>query len=129
MPKFEGVFRCLDMEKFVQNVKSRCKVLDIKPTNACKESGVGSSFLSNIKRGQIPSVANVQRLAEYLGVTTSELLGENESGSAADPCIEEAPSPENWARAFAELSTEELMQVQEILLKEFGVRIKGPLTE
>lgn len=129
MPKFEGVLHCLDVEKFVQNVKFRCEVLDIKPTNACKESGVGSSFLSNIKRGQIPSVANVQRLAEYLGLTTSELLGESKSDSAADPGIEEAPSPENWARAFSELSTEELMQVQEILLKEFGVRIKGPLAE
>lgn len=116
----------MDKEIFVQNVKSRCEALGIKPTNACKESGVGTSFLNDIKRGQVPSIAKVQTLATYLGVTTSELLGEKESGSAADPVIEEAPSPENWARAFAELSTEELMQVQEILLKEFGVRIKNP---
>ena len=49
---------------------------NVKPTNACKESGVGSSFLSDIQRGQTPSVAKVQLLAQYLGVTTSELLGE-----------------------------------------------------
>lgn len=110
MPKFEGVLRCLDMEKFVQNVKFRCKVLDIKPTNACKESGVGSSFLSNIKRGQIPSVANVQRLAEYLGVTTSELLGEKES----DPTTvsdDEAALDEELISRLCELTAEELEKV------------------
>ena len=34
------------------------------------------NFISDIKRGQTPSVAKVQMLANYLGVTTSELLGE-----------------------------------------------------
>nr|DAF98460.1 MAG TPA: LAMBDA REPRESSOR (TRIPLE MUTANT)/DNA COMPLEX-DNA COMPLEX, DOUBLE HELIX, TRANSCRIPTION-DNA.1A [Siphoviridae sp. ctwfx1] len=54
---------------------------NIKPTNACKESGVGSSFLSDIQRGQTPSVAKVQLLAQYLGVTTSDLLGEAQKSS------------------------------------------------
>ena len=54
---------------------------NIKPTNACKESGVGSSFLSDIQRGQTPSVAKVQLLAQYFGVTTSELLGEAQKSS------------------------------------------------
>lgn len=44
---------------------------------ACRESGVGTSFINNIEaRGQVPSVEKVQLLAQYLGVTTSELLGE-----------------------------------------------------
>lgn len=54
---------------------------NIKPTNACKESGVGSSFLSDIQRGQTPSVSKVQLLAQYLGVTTSDLLGEAQKSS------------------------------------------------
>ena len=54
---------------------------NIKPTNAFKESGVGSSFLSDIQRGQTPSVAKVQLLAQYLGVTTSDLLGEAQKSS------------------------------------------------
>ena len=54
---------------------------NIKPTNACKESGVGSSFLSDIQRGQTPSVSKVQLLAQYLGVTTSDLLGEAQKNS------------------------------------------------
>lgn len=66
----------MDKDFFVQKVKLLCLQKGIKPTNACKESGVGGSFLSDINRGQVPSVAKVQMLAEYLGVTVSELLGE-----------------------------------------------------
>lgn len=75
----------MDKETFVQNVKMLCLKRGIKPTNACKESGVGASFISDINRGQTPSVAKVQLLAQYLGVTVSELLGE--------------PTPEGKARA------------------------------
>lgn len=71
----------MDKEVFVQNVKKLCLNKNIKPTNACKESGVGSSFLSDIQRGQTPSVAKVQLLAQYLGVTTSDLLGEAQKSS------------------------------------------------
>jgi transcriptional regulator with XRE-family HTH domain len=71
----------VDKERFVQNVKKLCLMKNIKPTNACKESGVGSSFLSDIQRGQTPSVSKVQLLAQYLGVTTSDLLGEAQKSS------------------------------------------------
>ena len=66
----------MDAQVFVQNIKYYCNLKGIKPTVACRESGVGSSFINNLERGQTPSVAKVQMLADYLGVTTSELLGE-----------------------------------------------------
>lgn len=66
----------MDIDFFVQKVKSLCKQKGITPTSACEESGAGRNFMDNIKKGSIPSVAKVQMLAEYLGVTTSELLGE-----------------------------------------------------
>lgn len=75
----------MDAEKFVQNIKTICFQKGIKPTVACKESGVGGSFINDIERGRTPSVAKVQMLADYLGVTTSELLGEPlPTGPAAD---------------------------------------------
>ncbi|EHM54972.1 transcriptional repressor DicA domain protein, partial [Flavonifractor plautii ATCC 29863] len=40
--------------------------------------------MDNIKKGSIPSVAKVQQLADYLGVTTSELLGEAMPVHASD---------------------------------------------
>lgn len=66
----------MDAQLFVQNVKKHCKIKGIKPTPACRESGVGTSFINDIERGKKPSIEKVQLLAAYLGVTTSELLGE-----------------------------------------------------
>lgn len=66
----------LDGRKLVQNIKSICKIRNLLPTAACIESGVGKSFIGDINRGRTPSVEKVQMLAAYLGVTTSELLGE-----------------------------------------------------
>lgn len=66
----------MDAQVFVQNIKYYCDLKGTKPTVACRESGVGSSFINNVERGQTPSVAKVQMLAEYLGVTVSDLLGE-----------------------------------------------------
>lgn len=66
----------MDKEIFVQKVKFLCLQKGIKPTNACKESGVGGSFLNNIERGNVPTVTKVEKLAAYLGTTVSELIGE-----------------------------------------------------
>ena len=66
----------MDKELFVQNIKNFCDLRGIKPTIACRESGAGPNLISQLARGTIPSVERVQLLAQYLGVTTSELLGE-----------------------------------------------------
>ena len=73
----------MDAQVFVQNIKYYCNLKGIKPTVACRESGVGSSFINNLERGQTPSVAKVQMLADYLGVTTSQLLGEASGSSSS----------------------------------------------
>ena len=74
----------MNVESFVQNIKYYCAQKGVKPTNACKESGVGGSFINDIERGRTPSVSKVQMLANYLGVTTSELLGEENKKPAAE---------------------------------------------
>ncbi len=96
----------MNKEFFVQNVKELCLKQGIKPTNACKESGVGGSFLSDISRGQTPSVAKVQLLAEYLGVTTSVLLGEEKP----TPVSERELAPE-FVQIFEQLSVEEQISI------------------
>ncbi len=80
----------MDAIVFVQNVKSLCAKKGVKPTVACRESGVGASFISDINRGQTPSVAKVQLLADYLGVTTSELLGETKKPTVQDDGLTDA---------------------------------------
>jgi len=75
----------MDKEYFVKKVKFLCLQKGIKPTNACKESGVGGSFLSNIERGNVPTVTKVEKLAAYLGTTVSDLIGEEKPKSLAIP--------------------------------------------
>ena len=89
----------MDKQIFVQNIKMYCGQKGIKPTVACRDSGVGTSFINNIEaRGQVPSVEKVQMLASYLGVTTSELLGEE---------LPRGPNPQ----APADLTAEEIDMV------------------
>lgn len=72
----------MQIDVFVQNVKKYCELKGVKPTVACAESGAGKSLLSEISsRGRIPSIERVQLLAQYLGVTTSDLLGEQNENS------------------------------------------------
>ena len=67
----------MDVKGFVQNIKLYCDRKGVKPTVACKESGAGKDLINQIeRRGSMPSIEKVQMLAEYLGVTTSDLLGE-----------------------------------------------------
>lgn len=82
---------------FVQNIKKLCETKGIKPTVACRESGVSSSFINNIeKKGQVPSVENVQKLATYLGVTVSDLLGETAPIVSNSDTRQEMPIDALW---------------------------------
>lgn len=104
----------MDIDFFVQKVKSLCKQKGITPTSACEASGAGRNFMDNIKKGSIPSVAKVQMLADYLGVTTSELLGEK------TPTSPEASEREKkFMQLFDQLTPEQqdlvLAQLQGVL--------------
>lgn len=75
----------MNVEVFVQNVKHFCAVKGVSPTAACRECGVGTSFLPDVKRGRLPSIDKFEKIASYLGVTVSELLGEDASESSQGP--------------------------------------------
>ena len=107
----------MNRDKFVQNIKAYCALRGVKPTVACRECGVGVSFINNIERGQTPSVAKVQMLAQYLGCTVSDLLGEAPSGSAkaADPKI--SGLSEEFARLFVDLTPENQNKIIAEMLK------------
>lgn len=72
----------METDVFVQNVKKYCDIKGVKPTIACAESGAGKSLLSQLKnRGIMPSIEKVHLLAQYLGCTVSDLLGEKATSS------------------------------------------------
>ena len=103
----------MDRELFVQNIEWYCAQRKVAPTVACRESGVGSSFLTDFKRGQTPSVAKVQQLAQYLGCTTSDLLGET---GRATQTIDERYRP--FMDLFASLGDSAQTDVVGFMLKK-----------
>lgn len=105
----------MERELFVQNIKEYCRARGVKPTVACRESGVGVSFINDIERGQTPSVAKVQTLAQYLGCTVSDLLGEEGNAKAAAP--EGSGLSEEFARIFGNLTPENQNKIIAEMLK------------
>lgn len=76
----------MDKDLLVYNIRKYCAAAKIKPTAACIAAGVGKSFISNITtRGQTPSVGAVADLAAYLGVTTSDLVGDGRTPAELAP--------------------------------------------
>lgn len=105
----------MERELFVQNIKEYCRARGVKPTVACRESGVGVSFINDIERGKTPSVAKVQMLAQYLGCTVSDLLGEGENAKAA--ALEGSGLSEEFARIFGNLTPENQNKIIAEMLK------------
>ena len=81
----------MDKELMIFNIKKYCEAKNIKPTIACTAAGVGRSFVSNIARGQTPSVASVADLAAFLNVSVSDLVGD------AKTPADLAPLADAWA--------------------------------
>ena len=72
----------MDMSFFVENVKNKCKERGVSPTAACIDAGLNRSFLTDmIHKNTSPRLESVFALADYLGVTVSEMLGEGPPGS------------------------------------------------
>lgn len=106
----------MDRDIFVQNIKAHCAAKGVKPTVACRESGVGTSFINDLERGKTPSVAKVQMLAQYLGCTVSDLLGEDPT--PPDPVREE------FARLLDGMTAEQQNELFAFMLRQKREREK-----
>ena len=107
----------MDKTAFVQNIKDRCEKMGVRPTVACRESGVGTSFITDLNKGTTPSVAKVEMLARYFGCTVRDLLGEEPTkiAQAADPKADDLR--QEFARLFISLSPENQNKVIADMLK------------
>ena len=67
----------MDIQDFVQNVKRLLDQRGISYSRAGRESGAGIDFIRNMERkGSWPSTEKILQMADYLGVSVSDLLGE-----------------------------------------------------
>lgn len=102
----------MNKEIFVQNIKRQCSLRGVKPTIACRDSGAGADMINQIeRRGSVPSVERVQRLAQYLGVTVSELLGEAPPGTQVRAALSEHLAQEARERSDEENLTGDEQQL------------------
>nr|UVX90159.1 MAG: helix-turn-helix domain protein [Bacteriophage sp.] len=101
----------MNVERFVENVRKYCALANTKPTVACENSGAGKNMLTNLsKRGIVPSVERVQMLAQYLGCTVSDLLGE-------DPAPPD-PVREEFARLLDGMTAEQQNELFAFMLRQ-----------
>lgn len=65
----------MDSDMIISRIEELAKQKGVSKTKALTESGAGKDFIANIKKGQTPSVAKLQKLSEYFEVSTDYLLG------------------------------------------------------
>lgn len=86
----------MDKEVLIANITRFARANDISPSAACIAAGCGKSFISDLRRGQTPSVAKVYDLAAFLKVSVSDLVGDAQTPAELAPL----------AAAWAELNDE-----------------------
>ena len=86
----------MDKEVLIANITRFARANDISPSAACIAAGCGKSFISDLRRGQTPSVSKVFDLAAHLGVSVSDLVGDAQTPAELAPL----------AAAWAELNDE-----------------------
>lgn len=114
----------------MQKIKYYCEQKGVKPTVACKESGAGKDLINQIeRRGSMPSVEKVKMLADYLGITTSDLLGETQGNS---PTGIRVPVLGTIPAGIPLEAIEDILDWEEIPVawgsgdrQYFGLRVKG----
>lgn len=69
----------MDTKLFIANIAHYCRLKNEPVTTACTNAGVGKSFVNDIRRGRSPRIAAVYDLAQYLGCSVSDLVGDNKN--------------------------------------------------
>ena len=86
----------MDKEVLIGNIFKYAAENKESASHACIVAGCGKSFISDLRRGQTPSVAKVAALAEHLNVSVSDLVGDAKTPADLAPL----------AAAWAELNDE-----------------------
>ena len=71
----------MDKDLLILNIERFAGAIGESPSRACILSGAGKSFISDVRKGKVPSVAKIAELAAHLGVSTSDLVGDKRPGA------------------------------------------------
>lgn len=90
---------------FYQRLNLICKSKGTTVTAMVKELGLSTANLSNWKNGRLPKTEIAFRIANYLGVSVYELMGENDKKNSPDePKLTEGEKI--WLDLYHQLSNE-----------------------
>ena len=81
----------MDIKTLIFNITRFAEAKDESPSGACIAAGINKNFVSELKRGRMPSVATVATLAAHLNVSVSDLVGD------AKTPADLAPLADAWA--------------------------------
>lgn len=92
----------MDIQIFMQNVKRLLDERRISYSKAGRESGAGIDFVRNMERkNSWPSIEKVSQMADYLGITVGELLGETTVKAGVEGQAQENLSRPEWDMILA----------------------------
>lgn len=86
----------MDKELLIANITRFARANNTSPSAACIGAGLSKNYVSELKRGKMPSVASVADLAAHLDVSVSDLVGDAKTPAELAPL----------AAAWAELNDE-----------------------
>lgn len=70
----------MDVKRIVDNIQRICREKGVTPTVAGRESGAGKDLVTNMKKkGTRPSIEKIRLLADYLNVSISDILWEDDA--------------------------------------------------
>ena len=78
----------MDRDMLILNISRFAAARNQSPSGACLAAGVGKNFVSELKRGKTPGADKVADLAAYLGVSTSDLIGDAQTPADLVPISE-----------------------------------------
>lgn len=91
---------------FYDNFIGLCKQKGVSPSVAVKSIGLGTPNATYWKRGSIPKLETVKKLAEYFEVTIDDLMSEEEQSAVIIKSIKEKLSD---GRPFAKIPFEQVL--------------------
>lgn len=75
---------------FYDNYIQLCNNINKSPSAVAEEIGFKKSAVTSWKNGRTPTDANARKIAEYFGITFSELMGKKRAVLNSDTVSEEA---------------------------------------
>lgn len=106
------------MSSMYQIIQSLCESKGITGYRLCKDVGISPSHLTEMKMGRHENLStkNAQKVADYFGVTTAYLLGEEEEVIKKAPSLSEERVLDEYEKEFLELSKDLPPEMKKSLL-------------